>query len=141
MKSCVHCRAVKNAPAVAPLHPWWWPPKPWQRRHVYFAGPFRGRTVLIVVDAHSKWPEVVQMKTTTAAASIQELCKLFSTFGLPEQLVSDNGPQFVSSKFAQFLKNNGEKHIKSAPYHPSTNGIAERFVQSFKKAMISSILI
>jgi len=58
----------------------------------------------------------------------------FSTFGLPEQVVSDNGPQFVSSEFAQFLKSNGVKHIKSVPYHLSTNAMAECFVQSFKKA-------
>ena len=100
-----------------------------------FAGPFRGHTFLIVVDAHSKWPEVVKMKTTTAATTIQELRKLFSTFRLPEQSVSDNGPQFVSSEVAQFLKSNGVKYIKSAPYHPLTN---ERFVQSLKRAMLSS---
>jgi len=129
---------VKSAPPVAPLHPWLWPPKPWQRLHIDFAGPFHGRTFLIVVDAHSKRPEVVEMKTTTTTANIQELWNLFSTFGLPEQVVSDNGPQFISSEFAQFLKSNGVKHIKSAPYHPSMNGMAERFVQSFKKAMMSS---
>jgi len=78
------------------------------------------------------------MKTTIAIATIQELRKLFSTTGLPEQVVSDNGSQFVSSEFAQFLKSNGVKHIKSVPYHPSMNGIAEHFVQSFKKAMMSS---
>jgi len=73
---------------------------------------------------------------TTSAATIRELRKIFARFGLPEQLVSDNGPQLVSAEFTQFLKNNGVKHIKSAPYHPSTNGIAERFVQSFKRAML-----
>ena len=52
--------------------------------------------------------------------------------------MSDNGPQFVSAEFTQFLKSNGVKHIKSAPYHPSTNGIAERFVQSFKRAMLTN---
>ena len=75
---------------------------------------------------------------TTSAATIRELRKIFARFGLPEQLVSDNGPQFVSAEFSQFLKNNGVKHIKSAPYHPSTNGIAERFVQNFKRAMLTN---
>jgi len=75
------------------------------------------------------------MKTTTAAATIQELRKLFSTFGLPEQLVSDNRPQFVPSEFSQFLNSNDVKYIK---YHPSTNGMVEFFVQSFKRAMMSS---
>ena len=134
-KSCVACQAVKSAPAKAPLHPWLWPAKPWQRVHVDFAGPFLGKTFLIVVDAHSKWPEVMEMTSTTALKTIMELRKLFAAYGLPEQLVSDNGPQFVSEEFAIFLKSNGIKHIRCSPYHPSSNGAAERFVQSFKQAM------
>ena len=134
-KSCVQCQAVKNTPAVAPLHPWNWPSRPWQRIHIDFAGPFLGRTFMVVVDAHSKWPEVIEMKTTTASSTIQELRTLFASYGLPEQLVSDNGPQFVSGDFACFLKRNGVKHIRCAPYHPSSNGAAERFVKTFKNAM------
>ena len=134
-KSCVACQAVKSAPAKAPLHPWLWPAKPWQRVHVDFAGPFLGKTFLIVVDAHSKWPEVMEMTSTTALKTIMELRKLFAAYGLPEQLVSDNGPQFVSEEFAILLKSNGIKHIRCSPYHPSSNGAAERFVQSFKQAM------
>ena len=61
--------------------------------------------------------------------------QLFAAYGLPEQIVSDNGPQFVSDEFATFVKINGIKHIQCAPYHPSSNGAAERFVQTFKKAM------
>ena len=93
-KSCTHCQKVKNAPAVASLHPWTWPSKPWQRLHNDFAGPFQGQMFLILVDSHSKWPEVVPMKKTTADATITELRRLFSSYGLPEQVVSDNGPQF-----------------------------------------------
>ena len=48
---------------------------------------------------------------------------------------SDNGPQFVSDEFAMFLKQNGVKHIRCAPYHPSSNGLVEWFVQTFKTAM------
>ena len=94
VKSCTSCQSVKNAPAVALLCPWNWPSRPWQRIHIDFAGPcFGGRMFLIGVDAHSKWPEVIVMKTTTTSATIQELRKLFSAYGLPEQLVSDNRPQ------------------------------------------------
>jgi len=89
---------------------------------------------LIAVDAHSKWPEVVQMKTTTATQTIIVLRQMFCAYGIPEQLVSDNGPQFSSTEFAQFCSANGIKHIRVAPYHPSSNGLAERFVQTFKTA-------
>ena len=138
-RSCLSCQAVRNAPTVAPLHPWVWPAKPWQRIHIDFAGPFMGRTFLIVIDAHSKWPEVVEMTTTTAQRTITELRKIFAAYGLPEQLVSDNGPQFVSDDFASFMKMNGIKHIRCAPYHPSSNGAAERFVQTFKRAMKAGV--
>ena len=103
-----------------------------------FAGPFQGRTYLLVTDAHSKWLEIVEMTSTTASRTVEELRKRFSSYGLPEQLVTNNGPQFVSDEFARFIRLNGIKHIKSAPYHPSTNGAAERLVQTFKKAMKAS---
>ena len=57
---------------------------------------------------------------------------------LPEWIVSDNGTQFTSEEFGEFLRRNGIKHIRSAPYHPAANGEAERFVQTFKQAMRSA---
>jgi len=78
------------------------------------------------------------MHSTTTQKTITKLRKLFAAYGLPEQLVSDNGPQFVSDEFATFMKMNGIKHIRCAPYHPSSNSAAERFVQTFKKAMKAS---
>ena len=134
-RGCRSCQSFKSAPPVAPLHPWLWPAKPWQRVHIDFAGPFMGKMFLIAVDAYSKWPEVVGMTSTEAPKTISELRKIFAANGLPQQLVTDNGPQFVSGEFATFMKMNGIKHIRCAPYHPSSNGAAERFVQTFKKAM------
>ena len=55
--ACTACQQVKQAPTAAPLHPWIWPSRPWQRVHVDFAEPFLGSMYLIAVDAHSKWPE------------------------------------------------------------------------------------
>ena len=134
-RSCLPCQAVKQAPAVAPLHPWLWPTKPWQRVHVDFAGPFKGRMLMVAVDAHSKWPEVCEMSSTTTANTVRALRQLFAAYGLPEQIVSDNGPQFISADFAEFMKMNGVKHIRCAPYHPSSNGAAERFVRTVKEAL------
>ncbi|XP_016343694.1 uncharacterized protein LOC107689988 [Sinocyclocheilus anshuiensis] len=69
--------------------------------------PFEGHMYLVVVDAHSKWPKVCVMDSTTSAKTIQVLRTLFSRYGLPEVLVSDNGPQFTSEEFQTFLKANG----------------------------------
>ena len=77
------------------------------------------------------------MNTTTSSATINELRTIFSRYGFPEQLVSDNGPQFSSLDFNSFLQANGIRHITSAPWHPASNGLAERFVQTFENAMIA----
>ena len=135
VKTCGACQQHQNTPPIAPLHPWLWPNKPWSRIHIDFAGPFQGRHFLIAVDTHSKWPEVREMSTTTAAKTIIVLREMFANNGLPDQIVSDNGPQFTSYDFQHFCKANGIKHIRTAPYHPSSNGLAERFVQTFKQAM------
>ena len=137
-KGCTGCQFTQNNPQTAPLHAWEWPARPWQRIHVDFAGPL-GTMFLVVVDSHSKWPEVIPMTTTSAARTIERLRKLFPTYGLPEQLVSDNGSQFTSDEFRTFMRNNGIKHIRSAPYHPATNGSAERFVQTFKQALRAAL--
>lgn len=135
-KSCPACQKLRNLPQLAPLHPWDWPEEPWQRAHIDFAGPLENCMFLVVVDAHSKWPEVVVMKSTSSERTIEELRSIFSRFGLPQQLVSDNGPQLVSQEFETFMLENGIQHIKLAPYHPATNGLAERFVQTMKQSRV-----
>ena len=135
VNSCPQCQVAKSAPPKAPLHPWVWPSKPWERIHVDFAGPFQRKTFFIVVDAHSKWPEVIPMSTTTSLATVVELTRLFASYGIPQQLMSDNGSQFTSQEFKKFLRTNGVRHILTASYHPSSNGAAERFVRTFKEAM------
>ena len=71
----------------------------------------------------------------TAHKTIEILRHIFASYGLPAQLVSDNGPQFIAKEFEEFMFKNGIKHITSAPYHPATNGLIKRFVQSFKREM------
>ena len=133
-KSCSACQANKHAPAKAPLHPWnwpsslwerihpWnWPSSLWERIHIDFAGPVAGKMLLIVMDAHSEWPEVMVMDSTTSSKTITVLREMFARYGLPRQIVSDNGLQFTSNEFKEFLTSNGVKHITTSPYHPSSN--------------------
>lgn len=133
VKDCKICLINLKKPPFTPLTTWPWPDKAWSRIHCDFAGPFYGNMYLIVVDAHSKWPEIINFKSNTKAYRlIEEFRVLFSRFGLPLHCVTDGGPQFKSVEFQNFLKNNGVKHSFSPPYHPATNGAAENFVQTFK---------
>ena len=88
---------------------------------------------LVAVDAFSKWPHVF------IEQSIEAIRLLFANYGLPEHIVSDNGLQFTSEEFAVFMESNGIKHTRSAPYHPSTNGLAERFIQTMKQTLKASM--
>ncbi|KAL3993537.1 DDB1- and CUL4-associated factor 15 [Sarotherodon galilaeus] len=82
-KACHTCQRVQKEPGLAPLDPWLWPSCPWEWIHVDFAGPFEGHMYLVVVDAHSKWPEVHIMDSTTTGKTIQVLQGLFSRHGIP----------------------------------------------------------
>ena len=126
---------AQSNPKKAPLQTWEYPTRRWERIHVDFAGPFLGKMFLIAVDAYSKWCEVSIMTSSATSPTIEKLRCLFATHGLPEMLVSDNGPCFASDEFAVFVKRNGIQHTFTAPYHPSSNGQAERVVRTVKEAM------
>ena len=100
---------------------------PWKRVHIDFAGPFMGKMILIVVDSHSKWFEVEMMPSITIEATIANLRDMFARYGIPQQLVSDNGSQFTSEEFCKFMKANGIKHTLVAPYHPTAKFSAISF--------------
>lgn len=108
------------------------------RAHADFAGPMDGRWYLIVVDAYSKWPEVFTMTTTTATATISLFKEIIARHGSMEKLVTDNGPQWTSAQFAEFRSSEAIDHIRTAPYMPMSNGLAERFVDTFKRALSKS---
>ena len=120
---------------AAPLHLWEWPEQPWRRVHSDYAGPYLGHMFLKLIDAHSKWMEVHITKSSTSLVTIEKMRSTFATLGLPEQLVTDNGPSFTIWEFRQFMRNNGVHHITTSPYHQSSNGLAERAVQTFKSGV------
>ena len=80
-KNCKACESVKSSPAVAPLHPWVWPGR--QRVHVDFAGPLKGKMYFVLVNAPSKWPEVVEMQSTTAEKVLRGMLAALSVTTAP----------------------------------------------------------
>jgi len=132
---CVECLENRSNPAKAPVHHWEKPSAAWTRLHIDYAGPFMGRMFLIISDAYSKWVDIYPTKGCTSAETIEKLRHSIAIQGKPLTIVSDNGRCFTSGEFAEFCKKNSLRHVTSAPYHPSTNGLAERNVQTFKGAL------
>ena len=106
----------------------------------------------VLRELHTSHPGIVKMKSLARVhvwwpridkcicqllwqKTLDVLGGMFARDGLPEQLVSDNEPQFISSEFERLMKENGIKYIRTSPYHPASNGEAERFVQRFKHSL------
>ena len=129
--SCKSCAAHRSLPPVEPLHTWPWASHSMQRIHIDFAS-IEQFEVLVIIDSHSKWIEAIPLRAATANTTVDALRLFFASFGLPKEIVSDNGPQFTAQDFKDFCVNNGIKHTLIPPYHPATNGAAKRAVQVIK---------
>ena len=132
----LHCEPCQLADksvhaAVPPMTPIRRPDLPWSRVSVDIKGelpgaPSNSRYLLVAYDLHSKWPEVRPVSSISTTVIITWLRHLFSTWGLPDEIITDNGLQFTSHEFSKFLSDNGNKHIRTANYHPQSNTV-ERF--------------
>lgn len=145
VSSCLTCqlndKSAKTAPA--PLQPVSLPSGPWQKLAIDIVGPFeRGpsdcRFAICLVDYYSKWPEVAFSQNVTAEVVTSFLQSVFSREGNPQCVVTDNGPQFLSSVFAAFLKERGISHMRSTVYFPQCNGAVERWNRVLKECILSA---
>lgn len=118
-----------------------WPDtqRSWQRIHIDLLEKDKIK-FLILVDHFSKWIEVWPVNKTNSESIIEKLRTCFSIFGLPEVVVSDNGPPFNSSEFKTFLEKNGIKCLHIPPYHSRSNGLAERGVRTIKQMLLKECL-
>ena len=128
-------------PNAALSHPWESTTKIWVRVLLDFAVPFLGKMYLIIVESFTKWVEVHPMNDIKTVSTLKSLRKTFSVFGIPYTLVTDNRPWFLSQKFGTFVKKNSIKDLTTAPYHPSSNGLAKRMVQTFKTTIKKLLMI
>ena len=97
-----------------------------------------GKNFLIIIDYFSRYPEVVKLRGTTSRDIIEILKSIFSRHGLPQTVVSDNGPQFSSQEFRDFAKQYEFCHVTSSPLYPQSNGQAKRGVQTVKNLLRDS---
>lgn len=94
------------------------------------------RHYLLVVDAYSRWPCVVLLRSITSAAVISKMSRFFCDFGRPEELESDNGTQFASAEFREFCQGVGVKQGTSSPEYAQSNGLVKHHVQTVKKTLL-----
>lgn len=135
VKCCETCATVPKSPIKCTLKSWPVPSKPWSRIHADYAGPVNGQFYLVIVDAYSNWPEVFKTASTTSTKTIELFSEVFTRNGLCDTLVTDNGSQFISAEFKNFTDSNGIEHLRTAPYHPQSNGKAEKFVDLLKTGL------
>ena len=135
-KECLPCLASTPTSNMEPLKMTKIPENPWTHLSADFCGPFpTGEYLLVVVDDHSRFPVVEFLRSTSAKAVIPKFDKIFSLFGIPEELKTDNGPPFQSAEFANFADHFGFRHRKITPLWPRANGGAERFMRTLNKTI------
>ena len=140
---CSICQSVKPEQASEPLQPHPVPDRPWQRVATDLFT-FENRNYLVLVDYYSNFIELDYLADTSSQTVIHKLKMHFARHGVPDYVVSDNGPQYTSSEFRRFATTWKFKHVTTSPHYPQANGMAESAVKTcktiMKKALLSGIL-
>ena len=119
IQACIQCQINQKLPISWSLHPWEQHERPWSRVHKDYVGPIRNCYLLVLVDSYS---DVVVVPSPNSSNTIQSLCTIFWTRGLPEEIMSDKGALFVSAEFKEFCSKWNAPYHNSSIYHPRCNG-------------------
>ena len=110
------------------------PSRPWQKIGSDLFD-WNGKPHLIVVDYYSRYPEVAELGDTKAQTIINKTKSIFSRHGIPETVVSDNGPQYSSEEYRYFAKDYNFCHNTISPRYPQSGGLHEKTVQTMKNIL------
>ena len=136
VRTCIPCLATGKNVSPEPIKMTKMPAEPWEKLHLDFKGPLPcGKYLLVVIDRYSRYPEVEIVTSTNANTVIRKLNKIFASHGIPEVLITDNGPPFTSNDFKGYMKQIGASHRLSTPYWPQGNAEAERFMRTLGKIL------
>ena len=139
ISTCSVCNAIQPEQCREPLKPSEVAKGPWQKIGVDL---FHLDSVdyLIAVDYYSNYFEVDRLSDTVASTVIHKMKAHMARHGIPDVMVSDNGPQFANSEFVRFAKDWGFQHVTSSPRYPQSNGKAENAVKTCKTLMKKALL-
>ena len=132
--SCRRCQEGRNENPRLPYEPHPVPFYPYQKVGMDLFE-LDGKTYLMSVDYYSKWITIINLDHTKSRDVIEAVDEQFANFGIPEEVISNNGPQFACTDFRSFADGLGFRHVTSSPGYPSSNGQAERSIQTAKKTM------
>ena len=132
VQQCDACLSVRDSPPKEPLLSHNFAPRPWSKvgADLFY---FDNRTFLVMVDYYSNYIEICKLQSQTTICVIKEMQGVFARYGVPDQLMTDNGPQFSNAEFSSFAKKWAFQHITSSPHYPRSNGKAENAVRTVKK--------
>jgi transposase InsO family protein len=134
VSNCAICLEGRCAQAKEPMLGHEQPERPWQKLATDLFV-LDGKNYVLLSDYYSKFVEYAVLSETTSTAVILFLKEKFACHGIPEMVVSDNGPQYASAEFKAFAKQYNFSHVTSSPGYPQSNGFAERSVQTLKHVL------
>jgi hypothetical protein len=136
VEDCIACACNTDTTNVVPLLPSKIPPSKWHTVAIDFSSktPSNDYT-LVAKDEHSREILAKISKTMTSEEAINICKRLFTLYGIPSIIKSDNGPAFSSREFAEFAKKYKFFHRKVTPYHPAANGSVEAAMKPQNKAI------
>ena len=132
VKACVRCQEMdRTTPKPSRMIERQVVTRPFTDVAIDIVGPFptaKGgfKFMLTCIDSASRWPEAIPIRSITTRVVISCPTSIFTRWGFPEKITSDNGPQFTSKAFIRWLREKGIAHSRSTPYHPQGNGLVER---------------
>lgn len=132
--NCEYCRLHRPSQRHEPLQSTALPDRPWAKLAADLCE-HKGRIYLVLADYYSRWLEIKQLVSTTSPAVCNKLMEIFAIHGFPDELKTDNGPQFSSQAFKDFADKCGFSHVTSSPHFHQANGLAERAVQTAKRIL------
>ena len=139
VRNCMLCQIAIPTNNREPLQMSPLPNGPWKELSADFGHLPNGQYILVIMDEYSRYPIVDVLNSLTARNVIPHMDKIFSEFGFPESIKTDNGPPFNSKDFSDFCKHNGINHRKITPMWPRANAEVERFMQTIKKTIRATI--
>lgn len=138
VKDCEKCATFQNSQPPESLKPTPVPDLPYAVVGCDLFD-FESKKYLVVVDYFSKYIDCMELQSQSSFSTIETLKCIFGTHGIPKEIRSDNGPQFSSYEFRNFCNELDIKHVTSSPHFQSSNGAAERAVQTVKRLWRKSV--